>query len=85
MGAAGSNAIKRIQDMLVEKTRVRVDASDMADYLFVDDQGIAHLTTICQQNNIQVASHDDDSPDKVAAVIGPCTHVTAPRSPETLP
>lgn len=47
-------------DRLIEQ---RLEASGHIDW-----EGIAHLTSICQKNNIQVASHDDDTSDKVAAV-----------------
>ncbi|WP_419659154.1 PhnH: phopsphonate metabolism protein, predicted C-P lyase subunit [Desulfosarcina variabilis str. Montpellier] len=62
MGAAGSNAIKRIQDMLVEKTRVRVDGYETADYLFVDDQGIDKGIAVAKRGRI-------DAPETAATLI----------------
>ena len=62
MGAAGSNAIKRIQDMLVAETRVRVDAHDTADYLFVDDQGIDKGIAVAKRGR-------PDAPETAATLI----------------
>jgi alpha-D-ribose 1-methylphosphonate 5-triphosphate diphosphatase len=41
----------------------RLDASRRVDW-----QGIEHLARVCRNNGIRMASHDDDSAEKVAAV-----------------
>lgn len=61
MGAAGSNAIKRIQDTLVAETRVRVDAHDTADYLFADDQGIDKGIAVAKRGRL-------DAPESAATL-----------------
>lgn len=47
-------------DRLIER---RLEASSRVDWA-----GLAHLAAICRDNAICMASHDDDSSDKVAAV-----------------
>jgi alpha-D-ribose 1-methylphosphonate 5-triphosphate synthase subunit PhnH len=62
MGVAGSNAILRIQDALVEETRVRVDAHETADYLFADDQGINNGIAVAKRGRL-------DAPETAATLI----------------
>lgn len=62
MGVTGSNAIRRVQELLVEETRVRVDAHEAADYLFADDQGI--------NNGIAMAKRGrPDAPETAATLV----------------